>query len=213
MKSALAAVPAALVLGGCVLSEPASTPSPDAAPGIVATAVADRVVDPDDLVFLREEEKLARDVYLTLGALWDVPEFANIAGSEQAHMDAVLRLLVAYRIPDPIADDTIGVFVNPTLDALYDDLVAAGEGSLLGALTVGATIEDLDLNDIQGMVSRNTARDAARVLDALACGSRNHLRAFVAELALIGADYDAQYLTPAELEAILAGDHERCGGW
>lgn len=213
MKAVLVAVPAALVLGGCVLNEPVSTSSPDTAPGVAATAVADRVVDADDLLFLREEEKLARDVYLTLGALWDVPEFANIAASEQAHMDAVLRLLVTYRIPDPVTDDTIGVFVNPTLDALYDDLVAAGEGSLIAALTVGATIEDLDLNDIQAMEERNTARDAARVLDSLACGSRNHVRAYVAQLRLLGADYAAQYLTAAELEAILAGDHERCGGW
>ena len=32
------------------------------------------------LAYLREEEKLARDVYLTLADTWQLPIFANIAG-------------------------------------------------------------------------------------------------------------------------------------
>lgn len=225
MKSTrLAALAAVLALGGCLAEEPGSPAATDLAlapspatpsaltPATAAPAVADRIVDPDDLVFLREEEKLARDVYLTLGALWNAPVFATIAESEQTHMDAALRLLETYRIADPVTDDTVGAFVNPTLDALYDRLVSMGEGSLEGALTAGATIEDLDLNDLQGMMARNTARDAARVLDSLACGSRNHLRSFVAQLGAIGTDYEAQYLTAEEMAEILAGAHESCGG-
>jgi hypothetical protein len=45
------------------------------------------------LLYMREEEKLARDVYLTLGAHWSLPIFQNIGQSEQAHMDAVKVLL------------------------------------------------------------------------------------------------------------------------
>jgi hypothetical protein len=55
----------------------------------------------NDLLFMREEEKLARDVYLTLHDIWGTPVFANIATSEQQHMDAILKLLNTYKLPDP----------------------------------------------------------------------------------------------------------------
>ncbi|MDP2030099.1 MAG: DUF2202 domain-containing protein [Thiobacillus sp.] len=52
-----------------------------------------------DLLFMREEEKLARDVYLTLYETWGLAVFSNIASSEQSHMDALLKLLRTYRCP------------------------------------------------------------------------------------------------------------------
>ncbi len=42
----------------------------------------------DGLLFTREEEKLARDVYAALDGYGN--PFVNIRGSEQSHMDAVL---------------------------------------------------------------------------------------------------------------------------
>ena len=48
------------------------------------------------LTFMREEEKLARDVYLALYDLWSNPVFSMIASSEQKHMDAIKRQLDAY---------------------------------------------------------------------------------------------------------------------
>jgi len=48
------------------------------------------------LILMREEEKLARDVYTTLGEKWDLNIFINIAGSEQTHTDAVKYLLDRY---------------------------------------------------------------------------------------------------------------------
>ncbi|MBZ0266990.1 DUF2202 domain-containing protein [bacterium] len=191
------------------------TPTLAAAPasrlGPVAGAPIDEAVVAD-LLFAREEEKLARDVYLTLLDATGFVIFANISEAEQRHMDAVLGRLNARDIPDPIVDDAVGVFVNPVLAQLYTDLVGIGLQSPLAALTVGATIEDLDLNDLAGMTDRTTARDILRVYEALTCGSRNHMRAFVSQLQAMGASYEAQYITAAELEAILASSHERCGG-
>ncbi|NOR83897.1 MAG: DUF2202 domain-containing protein, partial [Ardenticatenales bacterium] len=76
------------------------------------------------LLYMREEEKLARDVYLTLFELWDFQSFANIARSEQTHTDAVQRLLERYDLPDPAGGQSVGEFTNPDLQALYDQLVA-----------------------------------------------------------------------------------------
>ena len=210
MATRLAFVLAAFALGGCVSSsDPTISSPPSPVTPVVGTAPD---VLAEDLLFLREEEKLARDVYLTLGSIWNIRIFANIAASEQTHMDAVLTLLVRRNLPDPVEDDTVGAFVNPTLAGLYGQLVSLGEESLLSAMTAGATIEDLDLNDIQAMAARNTARDVARVYDSLSCGSRNHLRAFVSQITALGSTYDAQYLTAAEVEEILQSLHERCGG-
>lgn len=197
---------AAPAVGAAVL---AASPSSRLGPG-AGQPIDDAVTA--DLLFVREEEKLARDVYLSLLDAYGFPIFANIAASEQRHMDAVLGRLNAHAIPDPVTDDTVGAFVNPVLAQLYTDLVQLGLGSPLAALTVGATIEDLDLNDITGMMERTTARDILRVYESLSCGSRNHMRAFVGQLALLGASYEAQYITAAELEDILSSAHERCGG-
>ncbi len=58
----------------------------------------------EGLLFMREEEKLARDVYLVLFDKWGLRVFENIAESEQRHMDAVLYLLGKYGLDDPARD-------------------------------------------------------------------------------------------------------------
>ncbi len=164
-----------------------------------------------DLLFLREEEKLARDVYTTLYVAWQLAPHQNIARSEQTHTDLVLERLVALAIPDPVVDDTVGVFVNPQLAGLYVDLVATGQRSELASLEVGATIEDLDLRDLDVMAARTTDAGVLATYAALACGSRNHLRTFASQLASRGFTYAPQYLTPSAYDAIVVSDRERCG--
>jgi hypothetical protein len=178
-------------------------------PVVGEAAVAARISN--DLRFLREEEKLARDVYITLGEHWDLPIFMNIASSEQVHTDRVKTLLDAYGIPDPVADDRVGVFDDSRLASLYEELVTQGKTSLTDALVVGATVEDLDIKDIADMMERTEEADVLTVYAALMCGSRNHMRAFVAQLESRGVEYEAQYITQAELTEIITTSRERCG--
>lgn len=161
----------------------------------------------DGLLWMREEEKLARDVYRRLSELWDLPIFANIADSEQAHTDAIADLLVLYDIPDPMADDAPGVFVETTLQALYDDLVEQGSKSLVDALIVGATIEDMDIVDLQLRRSGVAAVDV--VYAHLEKGSRNHLRAFIRTLERQGGEYAPSFLGVDAYEAIIDSPVER----
>ncbi len=79
---------------------------------------------------MREEEKLARDVYLDMNDLWDAVVFVNIAASEQQHMDTLLQLLDKYGLPDPAASDIPGWFSDQNLQTLYDDLVNRGQASV-----------------------------------------------------------------------------------
>lgn len=197
----IASVLGALAIAAC--GDHGTDPSSDGA--TVDEAVA------ADLQFLREEEKLARDVYETLYQRWALRPHANIGASEQTHMDRVAAMLADLGLPDPVADDTIGVFANDELGQLFADLVASGQQSEIASLRVGATIEDLDIRDIDAMAERATDASVLSVYDALRCGSRNHLRAFASQLAARGASYSPQYLGQAEYDAILAGAQESCG--
>ena len=157
-----------------------------------------------DLLFIREEEKLARDVYLTLYRHWMKPIFSNIALSEQRHMDAVKLLLDRYKIADPVKDNSVGAFTNPEFTRLFAELVAAGKVSFEAALRTGAGIEEKDIRDLQVFISRTDNLDLRTVYQNLMKGSRNHLRAFVWQLEALGVTYLAQILSPAELEAIVS---------
>lgn len=155
------------------------------------------------LTYMREEEKLARDVYLYLFDMWGVQVFSTIAASEQQHMDALKKLLDKYGLPDPAGAD--GVFTNPHLQALYDELVAKGEESPLAALMVGGLIEEVDMVDLALAMDETSKEDLDRVYGNLMNGSENHLRAFAGRIVMLtGEDYEAQFLTQAEVDAILA---------
>lgn len=139
-------------------------------------------VEKAGLVQMREEEKLARDVYTTLGNLWNIQTFGNIAKSEQTHTNAIKTLLDRYMIDDPVTVDTVGIFTSPVIQKLYTDLVTQGSTSLLDALKVGATVEDLDIKDLENLMQTTDNEDILLVYANLTKGSRNHLRAFVSNI-------------------------------
>jgi hypothetical protein len=162
------------------------------------------------LTYLREEEKLARDVYTTLGEKWNMRVFDNIAAAEQRHMDLVKELLVRHEIEDPVIDNTTGVFGNPELGELYAKLVDSGQDSLEGALRAGATIEDMDLADVNDLIESSENADVKLVAHNLAKGSRNHLRAFSKNLSAQGYDaYQAAHLEQAVFDQIASSEWER----
>lgn len=99
------------------------------------------------ILFIREEEKLAYDVYQTMFDLYGVNVFQNIPNSEMSHMEAMLSIIRKYNLIDPVETNARGVYADPALQALYTQLVASGRVSLLAAYQVGATIEDLDISD------------------------------------------------------------------
>ncbi len=161
------------------------------------------------LRFMREEEKMARDVYLTLFDLWEDPVFENIARSEQKHMEAIKRLLEEYAITDPVIGDVVGVFENETLDGLYHRLMDEGGLSREKALRTGAYIEEIDILDLERAIDEAGQDDLIQVYKNLLRGSRNHLRAFVHRLENMGVVYEAMAMDQAELDAIVDSPMER----
>jgi hypothetical protein len=162
----------------------------------------------EGILYMREEEKLARDVYLTLYDAWGLPIFQNIARSETTHMAAVLTLIDQYGLADPAAGE-VGLFTDPTLQGLYDQLVTEGRQSPADALRVGAAIEEIDILDLQARLAQTENADIDLVYGNLLKGSRNHLRAFASTLARqTGETYQPQYLDPDSYDSIVNSGRE-----
>ena len=158
----------------------------------------------DAILLLREEEKLARDVYLTFSWWYDLPVFPNIARSEQQHMNLVALLLDRYGLPDPAEGKGIGEFSDPWVQGLFDYLVALGAESLVGALTAGAMIEDVDIYHLEHILDHSDFDDVNLIVQNMVAGSRNHMRSFVGALEKHDATYVPEdYLTQDELDEIL----------
>jgi hypothetical protein len=161
------------------------------------------------LLFMLEEEKLARDTYTYLGDLWNINQFSNIKKSEQSHMNAVIGLLDQYDISYSLL--AYGEFNNPDIQKLYDQFIDYGSENKANALEVGANIEDLDIVDLAKFIDATTNSAMIQVFESLQCGSRNHLRSFVNAIELLGNTYEPQYLTQEDYTLIINDSQEQCG--
>ncbi|MEZ5672468.1 MAG: DUF2202 domain-containing protein [Thiotrichaceae bacterium] len=155
--------------------------------------------------YMREEEKLAHDIYSAFHELWGnsaYPIFANIAESEQRHCDAMQWLLDNYHITVSIIPQS-GQFTEPKLQNLYHELLAQGQSSIIAALQVGARLEEIDINDLNVTLRSSTNPNIQHVYRELLQGSHDHLRAFVYQLKLNHVNYTPQTLELVEFERIL----------
>lgn len=154
------------------------------------------------LQYMREEEKLAHDVYVVMYDEWNALIFTRIATSEQQHMDTMLKMLLKHNLEDS-ATDTLGLFNNADLQLLYDDLVNQGEKSFIEALLVGVAIEEKDIVDIQNAIIETTHIDLQTAYEHLLEGSKNHLRSFVRNLEKQGIIYEPALISQELFEAIM----------
>lgn len=157
-------------------------------PGGGRTPVAVQPATEDEikwLKFMREEEKLARDVYRFLYERWNFSVFDRIGASEQTHFATVGALLTRYNVPDP-AIDAPGVFADERLATLYAELTAKGGASLRGAIEVGILIEQKDIADLDAAMQTNKL-DIKRVYNNLMTASFNHLDAFETSLEILNS--------------------------
>jgi hypothetical protein len=159
-----------------------------AAPPVVIAADVLTPEAADTLAFMREEEKLAHDVYALFETLYPASApganvFGRLAESESRHTEAVRKLLVTYGLTDP-AQPEPGVFLNADLQALYDSLAASGSQGLAQALAVGVVIEEKDITDLVAAIEVSVAyADIVQVYSNLLSGSESHLAAFLKTLA------------------------------
>jgi hypothetical protein len=170
-----------LLLTACLLSFATLVPAEALTP-----------VETTSVLYMKQEEKMARDVYQALAARWEHVTFRNIAVSEQRHMDAIDRLITQYGLTDSTPAEP-GRFSIPELQQLHDDLVARGAASQEEALRVGVLIEETDIADLKEALGVVTEPMLQRVFGNLLRGSGHHLQAF--QVALGTADGTAGALT------------------
>ena len=181
-RTAVAAV-AALGLGiGITAAATAAPPTETPSPTPVASASVDAALA-KELSYMREEERLARDLYLAIAELYpdNATAFTRIATSEQRHFESVGLLLTRYGIDDPAADAKAGTYADDGLTKLYADLLAKAKGSLTDAYGVGVTVEKTDIADLEEILDTSgLPADVKQVLSNLLAGSENHLATFTA---------------------------------
>jgi hypothetical protein len=173
----------------------------------IAPAAVISETELDILLKMKEEEKLARDVYTALNIKWNNQVFSNISAAENTHMNAIIFLLQDYgtdytSVPDP------GKFTNQAIQTLYDELVGKGSASIEEAWKVGAIIEELDITDLVESLENVTDESINLVFENLMRGSRNHLRAFTRQLTFLGLTYTPVYLSADEYNLIISSQNE-----
>ncbi len=170
-------------------------------PGTTYTGTELTEAEINGLMLMREEEKLAQDVYTFFYEKYKFPIFRNIAKSESAHTAAVLRLLNYFELPDPATVDA-GIFNSVEMQHLYGDLTAKGS-TLNEALATGAFIEEYDIADLENLIKETDKTEIIRVYTNLRKGSINHLNAFVKFLKARGVTYTPQVLSNDEFQILL----------
>jgi hypothetical protein len=146
---------------------------------------------------MREEEKMARDVYLRLARTSGNGVFTNIARSESQHMATMRFLVDRYDLKDPVAGKARGEFTSAAIQRLYDTSVASGAVDEVAALRTGALIEEQDIADLNTAIRRTNNADLKTVYRRLRAASGNHLRAFTRQLSQQGVVYTPQVLSPS----------------
>lgn len=161
----------------------------------------------DGLLEMREEEKLARDVYRAFYDVYEHIIFQNISKSEHAHSNAVLHLINGFGLIDP-ALEVEGDFTNPLFTQLYADLTSKGSTSLVDALKVGAFIEEYDIADLERLIDATENETIKRVYGNLLRGSKIHIKAFTNVLKVYGETYTPTIISQEEYETILNESNE-----
>ncbi len=177
---------------------------------IIASFVDTDVLNSDEtamLQYMKEEEKLARDVYYALDDIWNARIFTNISKSEENHIAAVIRLIEYYDLGSTEVKSP-GEFESEEFKVLYDQLVKKGSQSIEEAMKVGALIEELDIKDLQEKLDATDNENITLVFNNLLRGSRNHLRAFNRQLVKYGVEYTPQYISQEEYDNLTAVDEE-----
>jgi hypothetical protein len=163
--------------------------------------------DKKNIILLIEEEKLAHDVYLALFKKWNLRPFNNILQSEQTHIDSLDLIIKKYGLNFKLS--SVGKFVNPEFQKLYESLVNDGNQSAVKAYQVGALIEELDITDIKNFLKTTDNKDVKIVYLNLMKGSRNHLRTYYSQIKNNKSDYIPKYLGSDEFKTIINSKSEQ----
>jgi len=173
-----------------------------------ATAFAQTLTENEKagILLMREEEKMARDIYQTLNEKWDQMPFVHISESEINHMARMKLLIDKYNLKDPVEKnaDKRGVYENKVLAQMFEELTASGKTSLEAAFRAGAKVEEVDIRDLKEAMAKTSNADIKSTYSDLISASENHLRAFVRNLKRLDVTYTPVVMDKKEFDAIIS---------
>jgi hypothetical protein len=143
----------------------------------------------ESLLFMYNEEKMARDLYVSLNALNPIKTLENIAlRAEQTHMEMVYELITKYDLDTQnLTELAPNEFSNAAVQNLYDALYERGAPSLQASLEVGCMVEVTDINDLNVHLAEvQGIEDLEAVFENLRAGSYTHYWAFDTALKNMG---------------------------
>lgn len=163
------------------------------------------------LLFTREEEKLAHDVYIYAFEKYGLNIFQNIANSENSHVLSVVRVMETFQIQDPLSGSSIpGEFTDPVLKNLYSELINRVDVSLNESILVGLFIEDLDIYDLENAIAETDKENISTLYSNLECGSKNHMKAFYDQATSSGITYTPEFISQSEYNSIVNSPKSGC---
>ncbi|HEX6849495.1 MAG TPA: DUF2202 domain-containing protein [Chitinophagaceae bacterium] len=154
---------------------------------------------------MREEEKMARDVYRVMNDKWDQQVFSHISESEIYHMSQMKLWIDKFKLDDPVIrnNDEQGVFTDQSLQKLYNELTASGLQNKEAAFRAGAKVEEIDILDLKAALAETSNTDLQSTYKYLIRASENHLRAFARNLDALGINYKPVVMTQKEFDEIM----------
>lgn len=160
----------------------------------------------NSIMSLREEEKVAYDVYTFMFEKYESKVFKNIAENEKDHMDKIKELIIQFNLNDPLSgiSDQKGVFNNKKMQALYDEMIMAGNYGLLDALRAAARFEETDIIDLRNDLSAASDQTVVNTYINLESSSQDHLRALVKVIKDEGISYKPSYLSKEDFDKIMS---------
>lgn len=160
------------------------------------------------LLKMKDEEKLARDVYASLYQKWNSQVFSRISYAENNHLNAIVNILKYYEQADTLVEET-GVFADNEMQNIYNELLSKGSASIEEAYKTGALIEEMDIKDLNNALAETSNANISMVYENLMKGSRNHLRSFYKQLNNVGTIYTPIYLSENEYNQIVTSPIEK----
>jgi len=157
----------------------------------------------ETLAYMWNEEKLAKDIYIALNAIYPSQQLSNIATkAETQHESSVEALLKKYNLSvtdvlnssgtavysaTALAAIPAGIYTLPELQTLYNALYTEGSISAQKSLEVGCKVEVTDVNDLdRDIMTAGSALDLVATFENLRAGSYSHYWAFDGGLKTIG---------------------------
>jgi len=153
------------------------------------------------LYAVREDEKLARDVYNYFFEKYELRTFSNISKAEVTHITAVERLFYFYSINYP-AVGPAGQFNDSARKEYYDNLVNKGV-TALEAFKSTTYLEEKDIADYTSVLKDVQNPNIKVVIENLIKGSMNHLKSSYRQVIALGGTYTPAFLTQEKFDEII----------